>query len=280
MGSLTNDELISLLYKIIDTELEKTDDEADEDLIAECSDFIEELNSDSPTFSDAEIDQKLQALYAKAKAEKAKSLTLKESSQNAVSSPRWITKRKLKWIGITAAALVTISTITVAATTDFFSKAWNYVTTNVQKIVGMKPGEKMDESGITIIKNSGAQNYKSIEELLKQEKIEILYPSVLPGKIQLKKIIQNYETKDTYTLEFIFNIDELNIMVSNYYENSLDLWTDPTIYETSVMNFYIKELPDSLYQAIGQYKGYEYCITYNNYNDLIYILDNLKGIEK
>lgn len=280
MGSLTNDELISLLYKIIDTELEKPDDEADADLIAECSDFIEELNSDFPAFSDIEIDQKLKALYAKAKAEKAETLPLKESSQSLVSSPRWISKRKLKWIGIVAASLITISTITIAATTDFFSKAWNYVTTNVQKIVGMKSEEKINEAGITIIKNSGTQTYKSIEELLKEEKIEILYPSALPEKIQLVKVIQNYETQDTYTLEFNFNFDELNIMVCNYYENSLDLWEDPTIYKTSVMNFYIMELPDGLYQAIGQYKGYEYCITYNNYNDLIYILDNLKGIEK
>ena len=43
------------------------------------------------------------------------------------------------------------------------------------------------------------------------------------------------------------------------------------------MSFFIFKCTEESYQAIGQSNGYEYIIKYTEHEELIKILDNLKG---
>lgn len=52
MGSNSNEKMISLLYQIIDSELAKPNKETDIDLIAECSDLVDELSNDTHYYTD------------------------------------------------------------------------------------------------------------------------------------------------------------------------------------------------------------------------------------
>lgn len=66
MGSNSNEKMISLLYQIIDSELAKPNKETDIDLIAECSDLVDELSNDTHYYTDEELDAKLKELRRRA----------------------------------------------------------------------------------------------------------------------------------------------------------------------------------------------------------------------
>ena len=90
------------------------------------------------------------------------------------------------------------------------------------------------------------------------------------------KVIINYTEPYSF---FMYNLC-FPIIPSHYYKNNLELWTDYTTYATEMMTFYIIQVADGAFQAVGQKDNFEYSILYNDYNELISILENMKGIEK
>ena len=55
MRKMCREELVEWLYKLIDCELEKPEDTTDQDLVAECSDYLEELQAGEDNLSPEEI---------------------------------------------------------------------------------------------------------------------------------------------------------------------------------------------------------------------------------
>ena len=55
MRKMCREELIEWLYQLIDCELEKSEDATDQDLVAECSDYLEELQAGEDNLSPEEI---------------------------------------------------------------------------------------------------------------------------------------------------------------------------------------------------------------------------------
>lgn len=55
MRKMCREELIEWLYQLIDCELEKLEDATDQDLVAECSDYLEELQAGEDNLSPEEI---------------------------------------------------------------------------------------------------------------------------------------------------------------------------------------------------------------------------------
>lgn len=277
MNNMNHDELIAWLYRTIDNELEKPDDEMDCYLIAECSDFLDELTADQSCFSEEEVRKKIKEIHAKAVNQKEKDTGDIISQNKPIIKKLGFKHRRIIWIAIIA-ALIIFSTVTVTATTGIFSAGWDYISTNIQKIIAMKPGERIESDGITIIKNHGAKTYSSIEELLSSENLDILYPTVLPDGIKIKEITQLMEDEDKCMHIFQFTSDNLYFSVFNYYNNSPEEYEDFTKYETAYITFYIENLPDNTYLAIGQKDGYEYQVIFSDYKELISILENMKGL--
>jgi len=61
---MSRDELIKWLYQLIDFELEKPEEETDQDLIMECSDYLEELQAGEDNLSPEEILSRLEKIKA------------------------------------------------------------------------------------------------------------------------------------------------------------------------------------------------------------------------
>ena len=134
--------------------------------------------------------------------------------------------------------------------------------------------------GITVIKGKYSKKYNTIEELLSNENFDdILYPSKLPENIKIKSVSQIQLNDEQYTLTFQFNSENLNLNISNYYESNFEFLSDYTIYQANGIEFYILQKEDGYY-SIAQYDGKEYSANCNNYEDLIYILYNMKGYSK
>ena len=276
MGSNSNEKMISLLYQIIDSELAKPNKETDIDLIAECSDLVDELSNDTHYYTDEELDAKLKEL--RRRAEKTNNQP-KQVIKTASCTHKEI-KRKIKWIGIAVAVMIATSVITISAATGQLSKAWQYVSDNIQKILGLAPGDSLQEGEITVIKGTGTATYPSIEDYLRQENPDILYPSALPDKIYINKIVINQESDAMYTLLYQTTSNNLSISVSNYLQNDLSSPENYIVYDTPYITFYIKEMSNRTFQAIGQRNGFEYYINFSDYEQLITILDNMKGMSK
>ena len=276
MGSNSNEKMISLLYQIIDSELAKPNKETDIDLIAECSDLVDELSNDTHYYTDEELDAKLKELRRRAE----KTNNQPKQVIKAASCTHKEIKRKIKWIGIAVAVMIATSVITISAATGQLSKAWQYVSDNIQKILGLAPGDSLQEGEITVIKGTGTATYPSIEDYLRQENPDILYPSALPDKIYINKIVINQESDAMYTLLYQTTSNNLSISVSNYLQNDLSSPENYIVYDTPYITFYIKEMSNRTFQAIGQRNGFEYYINFSDYEQLITILDNMKGMSK
>ena len=276
MGSNSNEKMISLLYQIIDSELAKPNKETDIDLIAECSDLVDELSNDTHYYTDEELDAKLKELHRRAE----KPNNQPKQVIKAASCTHKEIKRKIKWIGIAVAVMIATSVITISAASGQLSKAWQYVSDNIQKILGLAPGDSLQEGEIKVIKGNGTATYPSIEDYLRQENPDILYPSALPDKIYINKIVINQESDAMYTLLYQTTSNNLSISVSNYLQNDLSSPENYIVYDTPYITFYIKEMSNRTFQAIGQRNGFEYYINFSDYEQLITILDNMKGMSK
>lgn len=134
--------------------------------------------------------------------------------------------------------------------------------------------------GITVIKGKYSKKYNTIEELLSNENFDdILYPSKLPENIKIKSVSQIQLNNEQYSIVFKFDSDNFGMYINNYYEINISLLSNYTIYQANGIEFYILQKEDGYY-SIAQYDGKEYSANCNNYEDLIYILSNMKGYSK
>ncbi len=279
MGRKEQDEEISRLYQIIENELQKPEDEMDSSLIAECSDFIEEIRQEQGEQQSIDYDQTLESIYAKIEGLNAGQPANVPQVAKRLRFPR--RKRMVIRLSVAMIAiLVLMMSITVVAVHNGYSSAWEYIAANIKEIMDMSGGESENTGNITMIINNHGTHYSSIEELLEQEQLDIMYPSVLPENVKLQKVTQYDSEENGIAWDFQTSDDKLGFTVYNSYRTPLDAIGNVVEYQTEQLNFVIIQMNDQTYHAIAQQNGYEYIIRYDNYNELLRIIKGMKGIEK
>lgn len=263
------------LYAIIEAELEKNEAEIDYELIQECSDLDAYLLGEKAILSSKEYEEGIATI-------KYKSSMSKKGKGSSIN--RYFEKkhRQLKILIAIAATLTLIfGTITVTAAFHGMSIK-DFISENIKKIVNMNPGDKIDETGVTLIKGDKFEEYASLENALQDGGIRILYPTVLPNDVNVEKIILSHAGDESrYDITFVFNSDSINYAASNYLLANVEEWESYEIYMVGNIPYYIIQSDDgSSYQAVCQYNGYEYNVSYSSYEGLINILDNIKELEK
>ena len=272
MNKATKEQKIQWLCQIIDNETDKPEDEMDFALIDECSAYLRELSDKA---AEATKEQK-QRILQQIKAHHNQTATTKSAK---VLRLNWRKMGRIVAIAATVAALL-LSTLTVLAKVNGYSSAWEYVKENIHKIIGMDAGDRVNEDGITLIKNDGVITYASIEELLESAGLDIMYPSELPAGVQITKILEQIvsEKRKVYCYQFTdTNISILASTQQTVFSDNLEEYEILRIEETI---FYIEKTPGEIYQAVGYDGKYEYRICCNDYDVLIKILSNMKEIEK
>ncbi len=279
MEKREQDEEISRLYQIIDHELQKPEDEMDSSLIAECSEFIEELLQEQGDKQSIDHDETLESIYAKMEGRDANRLC---KSARHTKKPRMPHQKRIliRVAAALVAILVLMMSITVVAIRNGHGSAWEYIVENIKEIVNMSGGDTSESGNITLVKNNNTTKYSSIEDLIVQEQLDILYPSVLPEKVQLQKVTQFESEENKKTWDFQTNDEQLDIAAYNHYRTPLDKLENITEYQTEKLNYVILQKEDNSYQAIAQKDGYEYTIRYNDYDELTKIMTGMKGIDK
>lgn len=207
---------------------------------------------------------------------------LSTSHDHAFSSERGSKNgfRRHTAVVITSIIIVTCLTFTVFAVSQGgISEAWLLMTNSVKEILGLPPGESRKD-GITIIRGEYSKRYKSIESLLIEEGIDILYPSVLPSGVHIDSITQIHIDSTKYDLVFKFNSDTIYWSVSNYHQNDLSILQYNRTYVLNDMTFYIVEKENGYSYAYMQMGSIEYSMKCTDTNNLLLIISNMKGTLK
>ena len=129
-----------------------------------------------------------------------------------------------------------------------------------------------------MIKNDGVVAYKSIEELLESEGLDIMYPSELPEGVQITKISEQIISPNYTIYCYKFSDENISITVSTKSNVVLEnMEKHPKIENTHIVAYLVKnEMGDC--QAICYDDKYEYRICCTDYDVLIKLL-SLRGIE-
>ena len=202
----SKEELIDYLVKTIQNEVSKGDD-ADCDLVRECSDWLEELTEDEVTFTPEELEHKLEELKAGSK------------SEQPIKIRKKATRKTFVRVAFIAAVIFAISlaSLSAVAMNKGYGSAWEYVVNNLEIRLGMKEGDAFEEKGISIVKTSGTTYYDCIEDLLANENLNIMLPDKLTTGVDIKGLRIINESDNRFTIYFNFSDSRYTYAIKNYY---------------------------------------------------------------
>ena len=271
MNKATKEQKIQWLCQMIDNETDKPEDEIDFALIDECSTYLRELSDKA---AEATKEQK-QRILQQIKAHHNQTAT----GSAKVLRPKWRKVGKIVAIAATVATIL-LSTLTVIAKVSGYSSAWEYVKENIQKVLGLDAGDRVNDGGITLIKNDDVVAYHSIEELLESEGLDILYPAELPDGVRITKISQQIISEERTVYCYRFTDMDISFLASTQQTVFPDGLEKYEILQSQETIFYIRKTPEEIYQAVGYDGKYEYRICCSDYDALIKILNGIEEIEK
>lgn len=270
--NLTNEQKSAVLAQIIDNELNKPEKDIDSEFVSECLAYLNELSGESFQKSEDELNAGLMQIYAKGG--DSKESTDLSTPQNSHSRRR---KILLKTAVILAAALIVVfSSFTVIAKVAGYDSLDEWVSANLDKLFDLKPGEyEMD--GITIKIGDEERRYKSLEELVEKEHLDIMYPTVLPDNMKVSEVRKIDYEGGNFEILILFNSYNSGISVHNYNLSEYALPDDIDTIQSNGNTYGYFQTPDGRFQANCVTAGYAYCITCDKYDDLVTIIQGMKG---
>ncbi len=272
----SDDQIRMWLFAIIQAEIEKDDSEIDQELIDECSDCEAFLSHNNP-----EISQEDYALGLAKIKERAQAIQADGSNVTVQAKPK---KRRFVRVAVyfLAAALgIAILSVSVVAAFNG-SVAWEFITTNIQQILGMEPGDTLESDKVTLVKGDLVAEYDSVEKALKAGGFEgILYPTQLPEGVKIERIVlTNDGDENNYKINFVFNSNSTSYRIFSYDKyrvDQLDKFEKISIQDRIYIIVPNTEL--GYYQAIFNYNGFDYVLTNTEYNDLLNILNTMEELQ-
>ena len=266
--SLSIDEQIDTLFDIIDKELEKEESKQNKQLIADCTNYIRQYDSALKSASSAKEIQYI-----------ADTLAKEYQTQPRISRKTRGSRYASKWtkVASVAAAILLVFgiSIPVSAAANGLSIG-EYLSFVIQNL---KPGEDVDKDGFTFEYLGENKQYTDIKDVLSDQNLDIMYPSVLPDGVAIEKVylIEAFSGEEEGKLIITFNDKDISCVMSN--KNSVNIVPEKLEeYTTDYLVFYIQLItPKKRYQAVAQSDGMEYSISCSNYENLVTLM---KGFTK
>lgn len=240
--------MIAELERIIRAEEAKPEAERDRNLIDDCIKEIAEIKGVKAEFSEEEVAQITDKLIQTAEKTKKR-------------------KRFVRLVAGIAAMFVIVTGVTACAVNPALVN-W------VLNIVHMPLGAAIEQGTITYQNQGSSIEYKSIEELLTSNNLDVYYPVILPEQCKMTGVEILYENK-TMILCFDFSSPDLHFTIqynNQEYEGNQDIIT-----EIDVNNLHF-----DVYSKQGSYIAYSsiennmYIIQSKDIQEIIMIVGGLK----
>ena len=274
MSDAPRDVRMQWLCRIIDNEMAKNVDEIDMELVNECQEELAELMAEERTERFAGQDASTSA-----ESEYAGNLSSRGRT-HAKGHTACYAKKRIRLASLIAAVVILASfaSLSVVASFKGYASAFEYVSAMAKDLFNMNDGEMVEDGNITIIKNGEYTNYTSIEQMVQEEKLDIMYPTNLPDGLEIEKIIMVDLEDGKTSIEFIFSNIKTSLLINNYYSiKQEDLESNnSSILKTNCSTFYMVK-KDITYHGICYKGNNEYLINSDNYDLLITLIYALAG---
>ena len=249
------------LMAIILLETSKDYKEMDSDLVSECVDFLMELEG-KQKLTKSEIEQRVSKIPFKGKVTALGSYTKK--------------KLRAKRFAVAAAVLAFIFALFTIFTFATGNSAIDLLRQLGHSIAEMFSGENVDASGVTIYSPHKTKEYDSIETLLREEEIDILYPTWLPEN---EEIVSVTYLLDAYTESYILQCNNIEYNIHIDLNNSLSDRTKNNCIEGETNNFKFYYFADEgSSQAFFEHNNMLYIIKSDTKDNLFKTIENLREI--
>lgn len=261
--------LIHFLNFICDYEASKPIEEMDEELIDACVKVSLELQDKHVNHSPEFIDEQVRKIFHKEETE----TTVPEAVK---TTKKQINKNKVWLVAACIAILVALFSI-ISVANDW--NVFDFLSEKFGSVHSAPIEEELDFNGVTVFMNGENINFPNIEEALKTQKLEVMYPSTLPYNIQIDKITL-YEENSVDKLAYNFNDTTLYAEISFNSTVSQKVINDATeIKVINSFNCYICDMPDiHCTQITFEYNGDAYKFSHTDKDVLIRIIENLEEI--
>ncbi|MBQ9849988.1 MAG: hypothetical protein IJO36_04730 [Clostridia bacterium] len=252
------------LTAIILLETSKDHKEMDSGLVTECVDFLMELEG-KQRLTKAEIEKRVSEIPFKGK--------VTAISSNAKK------KMRAKRIAVIAAVLAVLLAIFSIVAISLGSAEDSIVDRYIKQIVEfMKCGDGLAFENIELIKPNESKTYSSAEELVRDEKIAILFPTRLPDNGRITKCW--YFNDVTNGRNYVLQCKNPDCGITIYLDANIsdEIRTDNPMKIIGEYSVYIT-VKDGLVQGMFEYNGYFYSVGATTEEELLNIIENLKEIK-
>lgn len=264
------EEEIQRLMQLIDDEIDKPD--CNMELIDKYNKELDELDGGvwKPT-----PETKERALKELRKAYEAA-----ESNKKVIKEESVKVKRRFnfpKWKIAVAACLCLFIMMPVVVSSFSSASPVDLILSLGRRIFNMETNKPYDYGELTFIRNGEARKYNNIEDCLREENLDIFYPTWLPDGVSIEcvKVTNNVEGD---VVIFEFNDDSIRMSV-DLYGTDLSIYLENPYYRVEIYNkieCYIGNLENREYVTFAQ-SGYTYHISLNDKKILPLIIENLKN---
>jgi len=267
-----NQEFIKKLELLRDLEAEKPVEEMDVSLVMACVELILELRGETVNFTPEEVEEKVRKIPF---VEETTTLNTPPKSVKGRS-----TKVKSHKILLIAAIISILIAIFAVSSIAFDWNIFDELKNRFGTVADVPINQELDANGITVVSRGDFFTYDSLEEALKSQHINILYPIKLPDDTTLEKLML-YQIDSINEIIFVFSNTNLSFSVS--IQQSVPEWvlvdaTEIMIIEN--LDCYIIDMNDvNVVQMFFEYKDNLYEINYTNKQELIEIIENLKELD-
>lgn len=255
--------LTDKLTAIILLETSKDYKEMNSGLVRECVDFLMELEG-KENLTKKEIKERVESIPFKGKVTAVGSYAKKK-----------LRAKRLAVVAAVLAALLAIFSIIAVSTGGAED---SIVDRYIKQIVEfMKGGDGLDFENIELIKPNDSKTYSSAQELVRDEKISILFPTWLPENEKITKCW--YFEDETSGNKYIFQCQNPRYSMSVFFERAVSekIKSESSIKFINGLNVYLIS-KDDVVQGEFEHNGYYYSIDANTEEALLKIIDNLKEI--
>ncbi len=230
--------------------------------IRRCSELLNERNS-----SEKLSREKVVSVIAKAENDRVVIVdgSACDPKSNIMRPKRVILRR----VGLVAAVLASVMAMTALVAAAFGVDVFGYI----RDIVRLEDGTVINEDGFTFYNAGVPKEYTSIEEMIKSEDLDIMYPAKLPEGVKIKKVEVVLNERGNDWIGIITNDINVSISIEKNVKES-DGWLDSEPkYEKNGVAYHIV-CRDGVCGATTYYNGDCYNIKAKNYEDLILMIDS------
>ena len=267
-----NQEFIKKLELLRDLEAEKPVEEMDVSLVKACVELILELRGETVNFTPEEVEEKVRKIPFV-----EETTTLNTPPQSVKGRSTKVKSRKILLIAAIISILIAIFAVTSIA---FEWNVFDELETRFGSLFNMPINEEVEANGITVVSNGESIFYSDVEEALKNEKINVLYPTKLPEDIILERI-SVYQKSNEDKISFVFSDKKFtySIILSEKIPHNIKCVSN----EIMIINdfeCYVVDMPDiGITQIHFEYNNNLHVLSYRNKQELIEIIKNLKELD-